>query len=41
MLELNREYDVSFLVVTHDASLAQRMDTILHLEDGRIVESAA
>jgi lipoprotein-releasing system ATP-binding protein len=36
MLELNREYDVSFLVVTHDASLAQRMDTILYLQDGRI-----
>jgi lipoprotein-releasing system ATP-binding protein len=37
MLELNREYDVSFLVVTHDPGLAERMDTILHLEDGRIV----
>ncbi|CAL1241521.1 lipoprotein-releasing ABC transporter ATP-binding protein LolD [Candidatus Methylocalor cossyra] len=37
MLELNREFDVSFLVVTHDPSLARRMDTILHLEDGRIV----
>lgn len=37
MLELNREFDVSFLVVTHDPALAQRMDTILHLEDGRIV----
>ncbi|HYE33836.1 lipoprotein-releasing ABC transporter ATP-binding protein LolD [Methylocaldum sp.] len=37
MLELNQENGVSFLVVTHDASLAQRMDTILHLDDGRIV----
>jgi len=37
MLELNQEYRVSFLVVTHDPTLAQRMDTILHLEDGRIV----
>ncbi|MGX2040652.1 lipoprotein-releasing ABC transporter ATP-binding protein LolD [Methylocaldum sp. MU1018] len=37
MLELNQENGVSFLVVTHDPSLAQRMDTILHLEDGRIV----
>jgi lipoprotein-releasing system ATP-binding protein len=37
MLELNREYHVSFLVVTHDAALAERMDTILHLEDGRII----
>jgi lipoprotein-releasing system ATP-binding protein len=39
MLELNQEYGVSFLVVTHDPTLAQRMDTILHLEDGRIVDS--
>lgn len=38
MLELNQENRVSFLVVTHDPSLAQRMDTILHLEDGRIVK---
>jgi len=39
MLELNREYDVSFLVVTHDPGLARRMDVILHLEDGRLVGS--
>jgi lipoprotein-releasing system ATP-binding protein len=39
MLELNQEYGVSFLVVTHDPTLAQRMDTILHLEDGRIADS--
>lgn len=37
MLELNQENGVSFVVVTHDPSLAQRMDTILRLEDGRIV----
>jgi lipoprotein-releasing system ATP-binding protein len=36
MLELNREYRVSFVVVTHDAHLAERMDRILHIEDGRI-----
>lgn len=36
MLELNQEYAVSFLIVTHDITLAQRMDTILHLEDGRL-----
>jgi lipoprotein-releasing system ATP-binding protein len=40
MLELNREYGVSFLIVTHDSSLARRMDTILRLEDGRIMEQA-
>ncbi len=37
MLELNQEFGVSFLVVTHDPSLAQKMDTILHLEDGRLL----
>lgn len=36
MLELNREYSVSFLVVTHDAHLAGKMDRILHMEDGRL-----
>ena len=34
MLELNMEYSVSFLVVTHDSHLANRMDRVLHMEDG-------
>jgi len=38
MLELNREHDSSLLVVTHDASLAGRMDRILYLQDGSLVE---
>jgi lipoprotein-releasing system ATP-binding protein len=37
MLELNQELAVSFLIVTHDPELAERMDTVLHMEDGVIV----
>jgi len=37
MLELNQELQVSFLVVTHDPDLAARMDLVLHMEDGVIV----
>jgi len=37
MLELNQEFGVSFLVVTHDAHLAGKMDRILHMEDGLLV----
>jgi len=38
MLELNQELQVSFLVVTHDPDLAKRMDHVLHMEDGLIVQ---
>jgi len=37
MLELNKELNVSFLVVTHDHELAARMGKVLHMEDGVIV----
>lgn len=39
MLELNQELQVSFLVVTHDVELAQRMDKVLHMQDGLIVST--
>jgi lipoprotein-releasing system ATP-binding protein len=34
MVELNKEFGVSFLIVTHDPHLAGKMDRILHMEDG-------
>lgn len=36
MLRLNAEHSTSFIVVTHDMALAQRMDRILRLEDGAL-----
>ena len=36
MARLNKEMGVSFLIVTHDKKLAERMDTVLHMEDGLI-----
>jgi lipoprotein-releasing system ATP-binding protein len=36
MLDLNEAYGVSFLVVTHDASLASRMERHWRLTDGRL-----
>ena len=38
MLALNQEYGASQLIVTHDISLAERMDRILYLQDGSLIE---
>ena len=40
MLELNKELQTSLIIVTHDHSIANRMDRVLVLEDGRLVEQA-
>ncbi len=34
MMDLNREFNTSYIVVTHDKLLAEKMDRVLHLQDG-------
>ena len=37
MLELNQEFGTSLLVATHDSLIAERMDRVVRLEDGRLI----
>jgi len=36
MLKLNKSHNTSLLIVTHDMTLAKRMDRVLQLEDGEL-----
>jgi len=38
MLQLNQEFGTSFLVATHDPLIAGRMDRVVQLEDGRLID---
>jgi lipoprotein-releasing system ATP-binding protein len=39
MLQLNQEFGTSFLVATHDPLIAGRMDRVVQLEDGCLIDS--
>ena len=40
LLKLNQEQGVAQIVVTHDHALAKRMDRVLELKEGRLVETS-
>ncbi len=37
MLALNKELNTALVIVTHDMNLAQRMDRVLNLQEGKLV----
>lgn len=39
LLELNDEFNTSLIIVTHDRKLANRMDHVLQIEDGKLVST--
>lgn len=41
MLKLNQEFQTSLVVVTHDTRLAQRMDRVCLLQDGKLQPTSA
>jgi lipoprotein-releasing system ATP-binding protein len=38
--DLRDKLGMTFVIVTHDESLADRSDVIVHLSDGRVIDSA-
>jgi predicted ABC-type transport system involved in lysophospholipase L1 biosynthesis ATPase subunit len=39
LAELNREQDITLIVVTHAQSLAERMDRLCALRDGKLEDT--
>jgi lipoprotein-releasing system ATP-binding protein len=40
LVNLNRERDLTFVIVTHNESLSQRCHRILRMEDGRLIDQS-
>ncbi len=37
MRDINKKYNTTFVVITHDQSVAQRTDRIIEIKDGKII----